>query len=238
MPFNIWCGGCERHIARGVRFNAEKKQIGVYLSTPIYSFRMRCVSCSTWIEIHTDPKNSEYVVVEGGRRKQESFDPSGAGIRPEKTKDEAEKLIYNPFYKLEHDWKDERTAKETWPKLQQLIALNEDVWREDFDASKAARHQLRREKAELEAEAKKQRELGERLGAHDLPFLPEDDHDRRLASSIEFVKPDSTLERMAKVKAASVFKKNKSSASSKAANQLLQRAKTKKSASILDQLQL
>ncbi|KAJ4902047.1 hypothetical protein Rs2_15998 [Raphanus sativus] len=27
MPYNIWCGGCNSMIAKGVRFNAEKKQV-------------------------------------------------------------------------------------------------------------------------------------------------------------------------------------------------------------------
>lgn len=71
MPFNIWCLGCNKHVGRGVRFNAEKKKVGEYYSTTIWSFRMKCHMCSNWIEIHTDPKSSEYVVVEGARRKME-----------------------------------------------------------------------------------------------------------------------------------------------------------------------
>lgn len=35
MPFNIWCGGCSSMIAKGVRFNAEKKQVGNYYSTKV-----------------------------------------------------------------------------------------------------------------------------------------------------------------------------------------------------------
>jgi hypothetical protein len=27
VPFNIWCDTCGEHIAKGVRFNAEKKQV-------------------------------------------------------------------------------------------------------------------------------------------------------------------------------------------------------------------
>ena len=38
MPFNIWCGGCESMIAKGVRFNAEKKQVGTYYSTKVSFF--------------------------------------------------------------------------------------------------------------------------------------------------------------------------------------------------------
>lgn len=40
----------------GVRYNAEKKKIGNYHSTPIYSFRCKCHLCSGWFEIQTDPK--------------------------------------------------------------------------------------------------------------------------------------------------------------------------------------
>ena len=35
MPYNIWCGGCHSMIAKGVRFNAEKKQVGNYYSTKV-----------------------------------------------------------------------------------------------------------------------------------------------------------------------------------------------------------
>ena len=42
MPYNVRCTGCDNHIGKGVRFNAEKKTIGKYLSTKILSFRMMC----------------------------------------------------------------------------------------------------------------------------------------------------------------------------------------------------
>ena len=29
MPYNIWCDGCKAHIAMGVRYNAEKKKVGM-----------------------------------------------------------------------------------------------------------------------------------------------------------------------------------------------------------------
>ena len=43
----------------GVRYNAEKKKIGNYYSTPIYSFRCKCHLCDGWFEIQTDPKASQ-----------------------------------------------------------------------------------------------------------------------------------------------------------------------------------
>lgn len=56
MPFNIWCLGCNAHIGKGVRYNAEKKQAGNYFSTKIYNFRMKCHLCDNYIEINTDPE--------------------------------------------------------------------------------------------------------------------------------------------------------------------------------------
>ncbi len=40
----------------GVRYNAEKKKVGNYYSTAIYSFRCKCHLCDGWFEIQTDPK--------------------------------------------------------------------------------------------------------------------------------------------------------------------------------------
>ena len=59
LPFNVWCEGCGNHIGQGVRYNAEKKKVGNYLSTPIWSFRCKCHLCSSWFDIRTDPKVSE-----------------------------------------------------------------------------------------------------------------------------------------------------------------------------------
>ena len=51
-PFAIWCTHCrpEQIIGQGVRFNAEKKKVGNYYSTPIWSFRFKHTICSGWLE--------------------------------------------------------------------------------------------------------------------------------------------------------------------------------------------
>ncbi|KAF8556181.1 DUF572-domain-containing protein [Imleria badia] len=79
LPFNIWCGTCNNHIGMGVRYNAEKKKVGSYYSTPIYSFRCKCHLCDSWFEIQTDPKNTRYVVVSGARQKDEEWNPEENG---------------------------------------------------------------------------------------------------------------------------------------------------------------
>ena len=70
MPYNIWCGGCGKHIRKGTRFNAKKKDAGKYFSTKIFAFHMKCACCPQQIVIQTDPKNSDYVVTSGGRRRR------------------------------------------------------------------------------------------------------------------------------------------------------------------------
>ena len=38
------------------RYNAEKKKVGMYYTTPVYQFRMKCHLCDNHFEIKTDPK--------------------------------------------------------------------------------------------------------------------------------------------------------------------------------------
>ncbi|WAR24712.1 CC130-like protein [Mya arenaria] len=44
------------HIGMGVRYNAEKTKTGMYYTTPLYKFRMKCHLCDNYFEIQTDPK--------------------------------------------------------------------------------------------------------------------------------------------------------------------------------------
>lgn len=90
-------------VSTGVRFNAERKQIGEYFSTKIFSFRFKCPSCSDYLEMQTDPKNGDFACISGCKRKIEDF--SGAvdeGIVVMEDKDEKKAIESNPMAKLEH----------------------------------------------------------------------------------------------------------------------------------------
>ncbi|MFS7987926.1 putative saf4/Yju2 protein [Helianthus anomalus] len=91
MPYNIWCGGCSSMIAKGVRFNAEKKQVGNCYSTnfvihhyipafltQIWSFTMKSACCQHEVVIQTNPKNCEYLIISGAQKKFEEFDTDDA----------------------------------------------------------------------------------------------------------------------------------------------------------------
>lgn len=79
MPYDSVCLKCGHFISHGVRFNADKRRTGTYLSTPLYSFTMMCpVACGQRIVIETDPENASYKYLEGLRRKIKDFVPDAA----------------------------------------------------------------------------------------------------------------------------------------------------------------
>ncbi|KAF2091710.1 hypothetical protein K490DRAFT_16230, partial [Saccharata proteae CBS 121410] len=72
MPSPVWCTSCkpgEVLIGQGVRFNAEKRKVGMYYSTPVWEFGMKHSVCGGRLVVRTEPGRGEYVVVEGGRRR-------------------------------------------------------------------------------------------------------------------------------------------------------------------------
>ncbi|CTQ41456.1 Family of unknown function (DUF572) [Babesia microti strain RI] len=103
MPFKIICTKCNEYIAKGVRFNAKRREIGMHYTTVIYSFTIYCKSCTNPIVIETDPENTEYVVKIGARRKVDTFDTKDAGtLTLGATIEEKQLLATNPMFRLEH----------------------------------------------------------------------------------------------------------------------------------------
>ncbi|KAK6639867.1 hypothetical protein RUM43_008142 [Polyplax serrata] len=181
MPYNIWCDGCGNHIGMGVRYNAEKKKIGMYYTTPIYQFRMKCHLCDNHFEIKTDPGNLDYVIVSGARRQENRWDPTqNEQVVPE-DKETSKKLFDDAMFKLEHSNKDEGTSKKQNPVLNKLLQRNDDVWRDDFAANLTLRRSFRSFKKKREAEEAKKNEIIKR-NSLSLNLLPEHPDDVKLAS--------------------------------------------------------
>lgn len=186
MPFNVWCDHCQQHIARGVRFNAEKKAVDQYYSTTIWSFRMKCHLCGGWMELRTDPKNAEYVCVEGVKRKTEGGEEdgegrvTGIGLTEEERK---ELMTSNPFFRIEHKTMDQRKARELIPKLGAIQATSSQVWGRDWEASRQLRKRFREEKLGERDEKRREEALKAKL-AVELPLKRERDEDKSLAKNI------------------------------------------------------
>ncbi|OAY31252.1 coiled-coil domain-containing protein 130 [Manihot esculenta] len=171
MPFNIWCGGCNSMIAKGVRFNAEKKQVGNYYSTKIWSFTMKSACCKHEIVIQTDPKNCEYVIISGAQRKTEDFDVEDAETFALPADEERGKLA-DPFYRLEHQEEDLQKKKEAEPVLVRLQRVSDARHSDDYALNKALRSRLRSQKKRVAEEEVASRKMG--LGIRLLPTTKED----------------------------------------------------------------
>ncbi|KAJ3788050.1 DUF572-domain-containing protein [Lentinula aff. detonsa] len=146
LPFNIWCGTCNNHIGMGVRYNAEKKKIGNYYSTPIFSFRCKCHLCDAWFEIQTDPKNTRYVVTSGARQKDEDWNPEeNGGFAVHDTEGSAAPI--DPLAALEKttDAQNHQTKVQV-PRLESLMDVSERYNSDPYSLSLKARKHFRDDK--------------------------------------------------------------------------------------------
>ncbi|KAK9277508.1 hypothetical protein L1049_007052 [Liquidambar formosana] len=201
MPFNIWCGGCNSMIAKGVRFNAEKKQVGNYYSTKIWSFTMKSACCKHEIVIQTDPKNCEYLIISGAQKKTEDFDIEDAETF-ELPADEERGKLADPFYRLEHQEQDLQKKKEAEPVLVRLQRVSDARHSDDYALNKTLRAQLRNQKKRVadEEAASRKKGLGIRL-------LPASEEDAVTAARVKFSSKfdGNRKEKRALINAGSIF---------------------------------
>ncbi|KGO74780.1 CWC16 protein [Penicillium italicum] len=190
MPFAVWCTTCKPHpiiIGQGVRFNAEKKKVGNYYSTPIYSFRMKHTVCGGTIEIKTDPQNTAYVVTEGGQKRDTGEDkelqPGEIAIKPyTREVDPAEK---DPFSKIEGKVEDKIRAKTEAARILELQERQNRDWEDPYEKSMRLRRTFRQERKGLEKAQAKSEALKEKLSLG-IELLDETEADRQMASMVEF----------------------------------------------------
>ncbi|KAK5971076.1 Galactosylgalactosylxylosylprotein 3-beta-glucuronosyltransferase [Trichostrongylus colubriformis] len=182
MPFNIWCLGCNNHVGMGVRYNAEKKKIGMYYTTPLYEFRMKCHLCDNYYVIRTDPKNFDYELVEGCTRQEKRFEPSE--VDQVDTSDSAfsHKLAADAMFKTEHLEEDKGKATNDEVRMEKIEWVQERL-RDDFAANQALRAQFRKEKRELNERRAKDADLRSRCSLS-IPLAPEDPNDKRVAEML------------------------------------------------------
>lgn len=187
MPYPIWCTTCPKPtiIGQGVRFNAEKKKVGNYYSTPIFSFRMKHVVCGGWIEIRTDPKNTAYVVTEGAKKRDTGDDKVHEGEIVIRSDEERARLQNDAFAALEVTIDDRKQTKVDRNRIEELLEAKDKDWDDTFAANRRLRKVFRverkvREKKEAITEGLKDKmSLG-------IDLLEETEDDRRRATYVEF----------------------------------------------------
>jgi coiled-coil domain-containing protein 130 len=187
MPFPIWCTTCPKPtiIGQGVRFNAEKKKVGNYYSTPIFSFRMKHVTCGGWIEIRTDPKNTAYVVTEGANKRDTGDDKVLDGDFVIRTDEERERLRNDAFAALEVTIDDRKQATVDKTRIDELLDAKDKDWDDPYAASRKLRRAFRVERKLRERNQASTEDLKDRLSLG-IDLLEENNDDRRRAQLIEF----------------------------------------------------
>lgn len=212
LPYAVWCHTCSPHaiIGQGVRFNAEKKKVGYYLSTPIWSFSLKHNVCGGRIEIKTDPKNTAYVVVEGGKARDYGEDRvrEGEGGIPILSAEEREQRRENAFAQLEGKAAEKAQVKDSTKRIEELYEARDRDWDDPWSANKRMRQSFRQERKALKREADADRALQDRIGT-DIALLPENEEDRLRAKLVDFQGESKNLEH---VRSKSVFRTPRSKA--------------------------
>jgi coiled-coil domain-containing protein 130 len=201
MPYNIWCGGCNAMIAKGVRFNAEKKQVGNYYSTKIWSFSMKAACCRHEIVIQTDPQNCAYVIISGAQKKTVDYDNEDAEVMalPE---DDVKGKLGDPFYRLEHQEEDLKKKKEVEPVLVRLQRVSDARHLDDYSLNRSLRAKLRGQKKRVAEEESVSKKMG--LGVR---LLPASKDDATAAARVKFASKfeRNRADKRALIKVASIF---------------------------------
>ena len=181
MPYNVGCRRCGQTIARGVRFNAEKRVVGKYHSTPIYAFTMLTSCCANQLEIHTDPKDAEYVIVSGADRRiggagaatryndhAKGLDAEGTTEIELQSREERDAMMADPMGRLERTVGMVRAAEDgdgpsasgrAPPTFIELRDRSKNRWKDDYEANRTLRRAMRGQRKEIKA----LREEGKRL---------------------------------------------------------------------------
>ncbi|GAU95173.1 hypothetical protein RvY_06840 [Ramazzottius varieornatus] len=193
MPFNIWCNGCGNHIGMGVRYNAEKRKIGMYYTTPLWEFRMKCHLCDNYFEFRTDPKNFDYEVFSGAHRQERRWDAASTEQVEATDKATSQKLLTDAMFKLEHGKDDQIKAGVVKPVIDHLTDLQSRM-KDDYAQNSLLRSHFRTEKKK----AKLQDAIDEGIRKRNslsIKLVPEREEDRRAAALMKYMAIESSEER-------------------------------------------
>ncbi|XP_022704293.1 coiled-coil domain-containing protein 130 homolog [Varroa jacobsoni] len=187
MPYNIWCEGCKNHIGTGVRYNAEKTKVGMYYTTPVYKFRMKCHLCDNYIEMQTDPGNLDYKIISGASRQERRWDPTDNGQVVPEDKTVSKQLASDPMFKLDHLDEDAKKMKDLEPVMNNLEKFQKRR-KDDYELNSILRRKFRKEKKERK-ELEQKDNLLKSKAALNIKLLPESAYDREVAQLLRLEAP-------------------------------------------------
>lgn len=196
MPFKVQCLRCQSFIGQGSRYDADKKKVGMYFSSPLYEFMMHCrvvtghehsadgrIFCNQTFIIRTDPKNDDYELAEGLRRKVETWDAKDSETIELVDPETRRKMNNDPMFRVEQtvrNVKKEKSDKERLRELEDLQFEREDT----YILNSMLRRSSRAKRKEIEAEEEAARLLGPANFC--IPLAPASEEDMRAARAIRF----------------------------------------------------
>ncbi|KAJ4346225.1 Protein saf4 [Ascochyta clinopodiicola] len=189
LPFAVWCQHCkpEAIVGQGVRFNAAKKKVGNYHSTPIWQFRMKHTACSGEWEIRTDPKSTQYVCVEGCRKRDYGPEETGEGEQGELrflSEVEKAKRRDDAFAGLEGKMDEKAREKGNKERLEELYDKAQ-VWRDPYDVNAKLRKDMRAKRTVWKREERHKEGMQDKFSLG-LDIVDETDADRQRARLVDF----------------------------------------------------
>lgn len=218
-PFDMQCLGCQLSIGKGVRFNAEKFKAGNYHSSTVWGFRMKSPCCKTPIEIHTNPKEADYDVIAGARRKltgagnnsRGDGDGEGEGNEPENetgistNAKHATRSLDSKMSRLEKRLTNERQARVDNRNLESIKELSYDRYGDDAARNRELRRSMRSVRDDVRKRERRRDELGL---SREIDLLPETRMDRARASAVVFQGKtrEHTLQKRKKIMKQGIFK--------------------------------
>ncbi|KAG9256910.1 uncharacterized protein F5Z01DRAFT_617641 [Emericellopsis atlantica] len=185
MPYHVWCTTCPQPtlIPQGVRFNATKKAAGKYHTTTIWEFRFKHTECGGEVVMQTDPKNTAYVVLSGGTKREYGEDESG--VAPIMTDQEKEALRKNAFAKLERTISDREALIQANDRIEDLLDDSYKFRHDTYSQNQKLRKSFRAGRHDRERMAKDTEALQDRMN-FGLDVLPESEEDKRRAALVDF----------------------------------------------------
>eukprot|EP00930_Biecheleria_cincta_P005300 TRINITY_DN106220_c0_g1_i1.p1 TRINITY_DN106220_c0_g1~~TRINITY_DN106220_c0_g1_i1.p1 ORF type:complete len:316 (+),score=62.32 TRINITY_DN106220_c0_g1_i1:126-1073(+) len=196
MPFKVQCLRCGLYINQGTRYDADKKKVDMYFSSPVYRFVMRCgnivdprhsadgtAHCNQRLAVRTDPKNDDYFLEEGLRRKVDVWDSKDSETIELLDPETNRQMAADPLFRVEKTLRDrqkEKSEKERLADLQDLQAEREDAY--GWNCAMRTAHRVKRK--EEKAREEEQRRAGKPNFV--LPLEPASEQDRLQAKAVAF----------------------------------------------------
>lgn len=221
MPFKVQCLRCGTFIGQGTRYDADKKKIGMYFSTPLFEFAMRCnttvapeksadgkIFCNQRLVVRTDPKNDAYEMYEGLRQKEETFSAQDSETieLPNNDPEVKRQMANDPMFKVERTIRDSKREKSDKERVGELMEVQEEM-EDDY----AVNCSLRRGNRERKRAEKAAEELARREHPNfHLPLEPRSAEDALEAKRVAFRTDHDRLEASSKraaTRAAPIFKR-------------------------------